>query len=221
MESCRIISPNMKKGNSTNDSNCHGKLLPQTTRSPILQVFDRVVYDSHYLNCSAMLGELLVPLPPTLSTLGFALTVTRTIPMARHPPTTPFLVQNATLTNIHAWVCSLIWEKSTWKPTVCLMKKLYMECLNSKLSIQAYFKSRLYDTWTFFGFIEKLVARKKHFVCLYNIDWQMLSVNAVTSCAILNQSFFWEKSSSHNINLDVAMFAANVWWEKMAVLVNN
>lgn len=58
----RIISPNMKNGNSTNDSNCHGKLLPQTletARSPILQVFDRGVYDSHYLNCSAMLGELL------------------------------------------------------------------------------------------------------------------------------------------------------------------
>lgn len=101
----RIISPNMKNGNSTNDRNCHGKLLPQTletTRSPILQVLDRGVYDSHYLNCSAMLGELLVPQPPTLSTLGFELTVTGTIPMARHPPTTPFLVQNATLTHIHA-----------------------------------------------------------------------------------------------------------------------
>ena len=42
----------------------------------------------------------------------------------------------------------------------------------------------------------------------------MLSVNAVMSCAILNQTFFLQKSSLHDINLDVAMFAANVWWEK-------
>ena len=89
---CRIISPNMKKGNSTNRSNCHSKLLAQTletTRSPIRQVFDRGVYDSHYLNCSAMLG----PQPPTLSTLGFELTVTvdRLSRWLATPKKTPFV----------------------------------------------------------------------------------------------------------------------------------